>query len=219
MLKEIFALKTSLQSVGKKGLALDIDETLSITRDSYFAALMEQIANPENLTVAELVKKYMYSWNVPYWNTAEAEALRASLIVNEDHHANVALIHGADKAIQEIGKHVEIVAYITARPDVLRVVTEAWIAKHHLPKAPVILKPDYATDNNAWKAAVLDFLYPEVNGIIDDNPGLPARLPVDYLGTIYVYENAYTEETSLDVVNCPDWESVISQVKKRHDNS
>lgn len=216
MISEVAKLKSDLVAANRVGLALDIDNTLSQSRIIYFNELIEKIGTPENLTATELMAKYTYTRDVSYWQTEEARALMEKLVVDEESHSTLELISGADDSIREISKLVPIVAYITARPEVLSRITYEWLKKHNLPEAPVILRPQYVLDEQAWKAEVLEFLYPQVTGIVDDHPVLPDKLSLDYKGTVYVYASPYPGREGLDIVHCTDWASVASEVKKRH---
>ena len=71
--KEIISLKRKLKLAGIKGLALDIDETLSFTIGFLIEKLVEKVGNPENLTVKEIARKYRHTDNVPYWQNNEAK--------------------------------------------------------------------------------------------------------------------------------------------------
>lgn len=216
MIAKVAELKSSLLASGKVGLALDIDNTLSQTRNVYFTRFVEELGNPENLTFAEYREKYGHSSKVPYWQTEKGQALGAALTYDEDHHFAVTLVTGADESIRQIAEIIPIACYLTARPEVLERITKEWIAKHRLPKAPVILRPDYVQDENAWKADVLEYLFPQVTGIVDDHPLLPDRLSLGYKGTIYVYESPYPGREGLDIVHCIDWQNVVAEIKKRH---
>lgn len=213
MLKEIYELKAKLKSQGRKGLALDIDDTLSVSRLMFFRAQSERLGLPAGETIESLMQKYEWSYKVPQWQTAEGDLVRAELLHSSELHGGAELIKGAVEGVTNLDRSIPIVAYITARPVTLQAVTQDWLDQKGFPKADLILKPMYANDNNGWKAEVLDYLYPEVLGIVDDNPGLVDKLPDDYKGRVYLYENTNVNDRGLDVVHCPDWESVVSHVK------
>ena len=62
---------------------------------------------------------------------------------------------------------------------------------------------------------MLERLYPEVGGIVDDNAELIEYLTEDYKGTIYLYNNVPGEKEGDGIVACPTWEDVIAEIKKR----
>lgn len=56
-----------------------------------------------------------------------------------------------------------------------------------------------------WKAKILAYLYPQVIGIIDDNPDIIDYLPSSYEGTIFLYGNPVYPGGDLDVIPCGTW--------------
>ncbi len=217
MQSDIEALKLQLVEKNIKGIALDIDETLSWTIGWWVQNMQELFGNPENLSIAELIKKYRYTQNVPYWQTDEAlkwmEEHRSSNAVQEQ----LPLIPDVHQYVLKIGKIVPVIAYITVRPESVIQGTKNWLTKHNFPEAPVIARPKSVdhTAGNEWKAEVLSYLYPNILGIVDDNPGLIQHLAESYKGTVFVYENDPPLRERLDIVHCRDWQSVVEAVGKR----
>lgn len=70
--QDIKQFKQKLESEGKNGLVLDIDETLSWTIGYWVQEMQKNFGNPENLSINDLILKYRYTQNVPYWQTSEA---------------------------------------------------------------------------------------------------------------------------------------------------
>jgi len=108
----IVEIKNKLHKSGISGVALDIDETLSWTVGYWVEQMQLNFGNPENLTVRQLIEKYRFTQNVPYWQTEEA-------IEWMDEHRNsneiqelLPLIEYADKNVLEINKILPIVLYI-----------------------------------------------------------------------------------------------------------
>jgi len=62
----------NFESIIGTGLAVDIDETLSWTIGYWIEEMQNKFGNPENLTIKEMVEKYRYTQNVPYWQHEEA---------------------------------------------------------------------------------------------------------------------------------------------------
>lgn len=56
----------------EKGIAVDIDETLSWTVGYWVEQMQEKFGNPEKLSIKEMIEKYRYTQNIPYWQSAEA---------------------------------------------------------------------------------------------------------------------------------------------------
>lgn len=212
-------LKKQLAADKKSGLGLDIDETLSWTLGYWFEELKKKFGNPENLSTKEIIAKYRYSKNVPYWQTPEALNWMEEQRNSNDVQTQLPLIENANHGVQKIMLLEPIVAYITTRPESVVEGTKQWLVKHNFPALPIIARDAdiVHSSGNQWKAKILAELYPQVSGIIDDNPELVEKLPTDYHGTIYLYdvENA-PKQTSLDVVACKTWDNVYDAIKLRH---
>jgi len=217
MIKEIFDVKLQYQRQGIEGLALDIDETLSATLPLWFKLMQEKFGNPENLSTKEMIAKYKYFKNVPYWQNDQIKDFAQELRDSNEIQTQLEVLKEADKYIQKLIQICPITAYITARPQSIVPGTQKWLDMHNFPKAPIIAKPEYIMLEkvNVWKAEVLDFLYPQVLGIIDDNADILNFINKDYKGFIFLYNNLPQEiQTSQkNVIVCPDWESVLAQVK------
>lgn len=199
---------------GKRGLALDIDDTLSVTRLFWFEEKQRLFGNPENLTARKMIKKYGYTYLVPYWNTEEVKKWADEIQISKTYWENLPLIDGSSEAVKKIDARVPILLYLTGRPDHTLKSTNIWLEKHGFPKRPVLAQPNSQYGKaNEWKGRTLAALYPEVRGIIDDNPELISNLPEDYKGTIYLYNNTKHPKTLIRVIPCPTWNSVVEAVQ------
>jgi len=205
---------SKLPKIEKKGIALDIDETLSWTVGYWIKGLQKLAGNPEGLSVEEIIKKYRYTSNVPYWQTKEAiEWLKKGVNSNEV-QTKLEVIEGALPAIKKIKEIVPIVAYITVRPEGIIEGTKTWLKEKGFPKAPIICRPKSvsAKEGNEWKAKVLEELYPNVKGIIDDNKAILKYLNEKYKGKLLFYDND-TIESKLNAHACKTWKEVIEKVE------
>src|SRR5947208_3629562 len=115
--QRVIDFKNFLKESGKKGLAVDIDETLSETVIYWVTEMQKLFGNPENLTVAEMIIKYGHPKNVPHWQTEEAKEWREERKHSDEIHETLPLIEHADKSVKMINEIIPIVCYITARPD------------------------------------------------------------------------------------------------------
>jgi uncharacterized HAD superfamily protein len=214
---EIINFKKNLKEKNIQGLALDIDETLSWTVGYWMEQMLINFGNPENLTPHELVKKYRYSQNVPYWQTPEGYKWIEEKRRDNSIQIDIPLIENANLVVQEINKIIPIVAYVTARPVVIKEGTQQWLKKHKFPDAPIIMAPDSIKieGRSEWKARVMETLFPEVLGIIDDNPEFIDFLSKDYPGTIFLYDNYEYNSLVGNIIPCPNWDEVYKEVKKR----
>lgn len=204
-----------LNSITGTGLAVDIDETLSWTVGYWIEEMQHKFGNPENLTIKEMVEKYRYTQNIPYWQHDEALQWVDEKINSNETQEILPLIEGSSAYLNRINQIIPIVAYITARPEGVIAGTKNWLIKHNFPMAPIICRPNSVNRNNGneWKAKMLEELYPEVQGIIDDNAKLLQFLSLDYKGRVFMYDH----HDSLGypfAVACKDWLTVYKEVKK-----
>lgn len=214
--KEVVSLKRKLKKAGIKGLALDIDETLSFTIKVVVEKLMEKLGNPEKLTAVEISKKYRHTNNIPYWQSDEATKILEDIIHSSEAQKDLPLIEGADKFVKEINKIIPVLAYITVRPKRVIHGTRFWLKKNNFPEAPIITKPRniHRRNGNQWKAKVLEYLYPQIVGIVDDNPGLTNFFGKKYKGVVYLYDNVETKRKDINIIPCENWEMVAKKVKE-----
>jgi hypothetical protein len=200
MLREIYELKAKLVANNIHGLAVDIDETLSWTWKSWIAIMQEKFGNPENLDVDTFLKKYPYSWHVPYWQTPEIKDWFGKMIISGEFYQDTPIIENSNEVLNKINKTIPIVAYISNRSEKVRTETARWLAKHKFPKAELFLKPDYIDSFKApqYKAELIKMLYPNALGIIDDFPEIINQLGKDYRGVVYCYQHSTGKKFSKD---------------------
>ena len=215
MSEDLKKLKENLKNKIVKGLALDIDETLSWTISYWVEKLQDKFGNPENLSVQEITEKYRFTQNVPYWQTKEAldwmEKARKSNEIQEI----LPLIEGSNKVVDKINKIIPIAAYVTIRSESVIPGTRKWLNKHGFPDAPVIAKPELISieKGSKWKAQALKYLYPQIIGIIDDNPSIIDYLGEDYKGYVFLYDNIDHPKISRAIIPCKTWEDVYIKVR------
>lgn len=128
---------------------------------------------------------------------------------------NLPLIEDANVYLNKINDIIPIVAYITVRPKIVLPGTKIWLDKHNFPTAPIIARPKNVlhTDGNKWKAGILQKLYPQIIGIIDDNAKLLEFLDQKYQGVVFLYDHHITE-SNLQVIPCKNWLTVFEEIKK-----
>jgi hypothetical protein len=174
--------------------------------------MMDQFGNPEELSVEEMLQKYRFVEAVPHWHdlpgvTEWIEHHRTS----NEFQLKIPLIERADEILKKIDREIEpIVAYITARPELIRSSTKQWLDLYQLPPAALIMNPVIGTyqQNHSWKAGVLDYLYPEVTGIVEDNGNIIEYLSESYQGHLYLIGGATCTREGLNVYECADWAAV-----------
>lgn len=194
-MEKIQKVKNKLVSQNISGIALDIDDTLSWTVHFWFSEMVKNFGNPENMSIDELIEKYKYSFNVPYWQSNEALEWVSEKVKSNELQKMLPLMGDADVQVDRIHKIIPVIAYITVRPESVKDGTEFWLRKYSFPKAEIICRPDDIphSEGNKWKAEVLNDLYPQVVGIVDDNPALAENLVEGYKGTVYKFENNWDE--------------------------
>lgn len=202
--------------VSKQGFALDIDETLSWTLGTWVGEMQKEIGNPENLTVKEIIKKYRYTFNVPYWQTEKAKIFIDKLRNSNELQTKLELMPNALEGANELNKLVPVVAYITTRPEAVREGTLKWLKMYKFPQAELIMRPKevLVTEANTWKAKILEDLYPSVLGIVDDNPDVVEKISSSYKGVVFMFENSTSSRNDIEVYPCEDWDEVISKAKE-----
>ena len=190
-LDKITQFKSELSKKWVKWLALDIDETLSLTSSYWFEKLLTLYWSPENLTAKQMADKYHLCQNVPYWkNNSEISDLMYIFREDNDFQIEIPIIQWTNTFYSKIHDEIiSILSYITVRPDNVSDWTSIWLDNHNFPKADIIHIPSELEYLfwNLWKACVLDILYPHIVWIVDDNPSLIKSLPNSYPGEIFLF--------------------------------
>jgi hypothetical protein len=207
-------------------LAFDIDETLSWTIGWWLERLQTLFGNPEGLSTVEMEKKYKLAQYVPYWQTPEAHAWMEKHRTDNGVQLELPLIAGAVDGVSELfhggeAAAVPLAGYITVRPRGVKAGTVAWLAEKGFPALPVLTKPDAVpfAEGNAWKGRALGRLWPQISGIVDDNPKVLAGLPPNYPGVLFLFGHhddpaaLMASRPDVKVVHCPTWPSVVAAVR------
>ncbi|MBU2051927.1 hypothetical protein KKH13_01845 [Patescibacteria group bacterium] len=212
----IVQLKKRLKQKGLKGLGLDIDDTLAESGDAWIKGIQKQFGNPENLTIDEVKRKYRYSYNAPYWQGKTIRAWEKSIRHNNQWHRVLPLIKNANHVVEKIHQLVPIVVYLTARPKSILPGTRDWLKQHGFPEAEIVYRPQEVKLplSLAWKAQVLEYLYPQVIGMVDDHPQLAKDLSKKYPGTLYLYDyHDQAPRGDINIVPCKNWDEVLVKVR------
>lgn len=206
-----------------RGIALDIDDTLSATVVCWMKELQKEFGNPEGLTAEEMISKYRYTHFVPYWDYNKMQAwIDEKNIAGGICYQEFTLIEDSHHYVSKIDKILPISCYITARPENCIENTRIWLDKHGFPQKPILAKPTHLNyeESHNWKADTLVSLYPTVTGLVDDNVSIINQLPADYAGTIFLYSHdALEKEYPFTIVPCKTWESVYINIKHLYENT
>ena len=219
---DVVGFKEKLIANNMFGLVLDIDETLSATNVAWFERLIELFGIStedvyEDLDVHGLVSKYGLAQNVPHWQTEAAAVWMKKQRESKSAQEGIPLVPGALEGAQTLSKIIPVVGYLTIRPVSVAEPTIEWLKSNKFPAAPVIAKPDEIPfeDGNQWKGNVLNTLFPNVLGIVDDNKKVAFHAGKEYPGVMFLFGTGVAPEESNYAIPCPTWEDVIMEAKKR----
>ena len=213
--KNILDFKTHLSKNNIRGLALDIDETLSNTTETWLKFFFERYGNPENLTTHQFVQKYLYIENAPYYKTPEMKKILIDLFHTPSAYEDLGLMENCQEIVSQINQIIPVVAYITMRPESVKESTKKWLERHNFPKAQIVTRPDNLPHEQQtdWKAAVVEKLYPNIVGIVDDNHNFIEKLSIGYKGKIFLYNNnKKLNRPDLNIISCPTWTAVLDKI-------
>lgn len=210
------ATSETLSALPIRGLAVDIDETLSDTMMEWVTRALVTFGNPENLTPAEFIAKYRYIYRAPYLATPEVEAWRREQKYSNELQTRLPLIPGALEGLRAVHRIIPVSCYVTARPGEVMDGTRQWLMDKGFPPAPLMHSETHVDHaySAAWKASLLDASYPGVLGLIDDYPAIAEELPSSYQGKIFVYNVASLPGDSVHAYACPDWPAVVEKVRE-----
>ncbi len=214
-------LKKQLELSSKPGFTIDLDDTIYDSNLFWAKHLLTNISNPEHLSADELIAKYRYVKDVPYWQSISSvnEWVESQLT---DNHAKVLLPANKDavKVINDIHEIHPFVGYLTGRSINTITGTKMSLKQNNLPNLKIIAQPEEVilealgiNNGNEWKAALLDYLYPQVLGTIDDNIDLLSFVQPNYKGTICLYSHPEISSESR-VVSCPSMADVYNFFSK-----
>ena len=211
-------LKESLRASGRRGLALDIDDTLSQTGWYCIEQLVRVHGNPGDLTSQELREQYAkLLTGTSAWPAETVAATHWHVVHSNEVQEGIPLIEYADEAVRSIDALVPVVAYVTARPVAVYEGTRNWLMRHRFPEASVVFRPPAigVAERSAWKAKVLANLYPEVQGVVDDHAELAGQLAgLGYAGKVYLYDNGHCASDYAGMSDCGSWEDILEFVRR-----
>jgi|FLOH01.1.fsa_nt_gi hypothetical protein len=184
-----------------KGFAVDIDETLALTNEFWAEHHIKTYGNPENLTAKEMIEKYDFVKDVPYWQIPEAHEWVEAHINSNEAKLEIPVVPGAIEIMQTI----PVACYLSNRPAHTINGTYRWQRMHGFPNREIF------SENKGmdWKARKLEEMFPQVQGIIDDNDELIAALNPSYEGRIILYSQKPLKlQSSLDIVICSSLQEI-----------
>jgi len=186
-------------------LAVDIDETLAQTNLLWAQHHIEAYGNPEGLNAEEIIKKYRFVKDVPYWQFDTAYRWVEAHVSSNEAKLEIPVIEESIEVMQRI----PVVCYLTNRPESTVKGTKRWLRKYGFPDKEVIS----SMNGLEWKAQKLSDMFPEVTGIVDDNIDLLSHMRHDYRGRIFLYSRSDNTTSKLDVILCPTWVDIEKEVQ------
>jgi len=218
-------IKDSLVTSGVSGLSLDLDDTLADTNVYWAQHFISELGNPEGLDTYGIIKKYRYVKDVPYWDNSITDPWITKNHLSDNEKTRLPIMFNSINWIQEIQKTIPFSIYLTGRPQNTIDGTQKWINSKGLPDLPILAQPNKKVlekmnllDGNEWKTKVLEYLFPEIKGTIDDNLKLAEATTKNYQGTIYLFSQDVGTIVSRNVVCCPSGEDLIKEIKLRNTN-
>lgn len=192
--------------MSKIRLASDVDDTLGQTNLLWARHHIQVYGSPENLSAEDIIAKYRFVKNVPYWQIDDAFEWVEAHIYSNEAKLEIPVIEGSLGVMNSI----PLACYLTTRPETTVEGTGRWLKKNGFPDREII-----ASDKGMrWKAQKLEEMFPEVSGIIDDNVELLDYLQPTYEGTIFLYSHSEKVNSSLDVILCPTWVVIEQEVQR-----
>lgn len=215
-------LKKKLVNIGTPGICLDIDDTIAATNVFYAEKYSKMFGSPQGLSPQEIIDKYRYAMKVPNWSSRHMQDTIDKDFKTGNHIDLTSPTLHARESISKIEEIVPISFYLTGRPDKFYTQTEKWLIRNDFPTREIIMQPDESvfeevgiTNTHKWKAQLLDFLHPEVLGIIDDNYDLIKEISPKYKGSVFLYSHGKSDNNQQNIIHCPDWKDVIREASDR----
>jgi len=207
--------KEHLKRNNLEGLCLDIDDTIAATNIFWAEHHIKEFGNPEKLSAEEIIDKYDFASNVPYWNRIpEAEEWIENNCNEIMGRYDVKPIGDALIHISQLENKISFVAYLTGRSEKIEEGTKKWLKKHKFPELEIFSLPDTqflnkigANNTSDWKMKFLEFMHPYIKGLIDDNTDIIKSIPETYDGKIYLYNNKI-KNIKQNIISCYSWSDV-----------
>ncbi len=175
-----------------QGILVDIDETLCWTVGHWIAEMIKKFGCPEDLSVKEIINKYQFVQNVPYWQSVKVNEWIEEQIHSNDLQLELPLIdEDVVNYLQLINRIIPVVGYITNRPLSIKSGTVGWLKKYDFPDLPIVFRPDSIlhSDGYKWKAEYLMSAFPIIQGIIDDDSRIIEYIEDKYMGYIFLFNS------------------------------
>jgi len=214
--------KESLQRSSDRGICVDIDDTLSATNHYFAQRYCALFGSPDGQSLEETIEKYRYVENVPFWCNVIGRENIIKNFQSDEHLYNCPPISKARDILTQINLILPVKFYITGRPQRFYEVTSRWLKKENFPKRHIVMGLEKnlldemeLSGSNEWKAKLLEFLYPEIIGIVEDNSEILNFLSFGYKGIIFLHSHKDLSVHHPSAVACKDWEDVRKEIERK----
>ena len=189
--REVYDLKGRIRGRGPQGLAVDLDDCAFECSAGFIKELSKEFPPPFEITLDQAKRHYTLHGKPIYWHTLpEAVQFYTELAKSPELHGGLDLTPDAKLVLNNLDRKCLMGCYATARGEHMRKVTKDSITDNSLPRKPIIM---HQTNNGfshhtIWKAHVLMYLFPEIQGAVDNDTRIARVLEeLDYQGTFFLF--------------------------------
>jgi hypothetical protein len=194
------------------GIALDIDETLSLTQSMLIDEIEQNFWNQENMSATDVINKYDHIKNVPYRQTDEIKNYITNRLEKSEFRESLDPVLWSIEYVRKIHQNNKIVAYISARPESILMPTKNWLEKYWFPNAEIILRPDNENRNPSERKASILLERRDIAWIVDDDKWLIEFLSEEYHWKVYSFGYENYSWCKKFVIPCKNWEFVYDKM-------
>lgn len=198
-------------------IAIDIDDTLCETNCYYIRKIAWEFPHPDGISGEELSRMHDHVTKIPHYCRPEPMAEMTRWMESDEFQEEIPLIAGASSYVRSIHEKTPVAAYVTSRPESVRLGTVRWLQKNQFPDARLMMRPEAIPFNerHRWKAEVLSDFEPDLDYIVDDSIEIVSYLCPSDVTFLLFGTSASAISSKIEVVCCPDWEHVYINTQTR----
>ena len=185
--------------------------------DQEYPEVRRAIVEDRDLTIDEMVKKYTFAKDVPYWGgNAGIHSRLVEIRTNPEEILQVPPIASAIESLNRIHERVPVKCYFSTRPQSLWAATSEWLKQNGFPQAELILTPDDVPNREAdqWKVDLISKRL-DISGIIDNSNEVVSLFPDDYHGIVFHFGTSVSPANkNYEIISCPEWRHVERGVNR-----
>ena len=149
-------------------IALDIDDTLSLTKEYLITFLANNYNISTNLDPQSFLKRYKNPEDHPNWQSHNIQSTIAHTYNDPAFLNKIPPRLIAQKYLTKFGTSIKISCYISSRLDCHTSLTKKWLMRHRFPNASVILRQPHIKKHD-WKLTSLAQQHLQTHYLIDDH--------------------------------------------------